>query len=222
MAGGDSNSSDQDNWSGNLNIAWDSPVGSVTMVPSYTEGTFSQDQTMQDPMTQTSNTTHEEIENTQRGGEIRISSSPDFLFKWIAGANYYKSKDERVKTFITQDYEDGLTILQDKTYALFGNITYPVTDTLRATGGYRYSWDEMYNFEYDPSMPQADATSQDNETNQEYSSPDTKIGFEYDLADNSHAVCGSFHQLPDAVHGPEKLRRRLHSARRTGILYDRR
>jgi iron complex outermembrane receptor protein len=185
MGGGSGNSSDQDTWSSNLNIAWDTPVGALTIVPSYTESTSSQDETMSDPFTGESNTTHQDIENFQKGGEVRISSPADSGFKWIAGANYYKSKDERDKTFITQDYENGLTILQDETFAVFGNITYPLTDALRATGGYRYSWDEMYNFEYDPSMPQADATSPDNETEQEYSSPDTKIGIEYDMADNA-------------------------------------
>jgi iron complex outermembrane receptor protein len=181
---GSGNSSDQDTMNLNLNLAWDTAFGAVTFVPTYMESTSSQNQTTTMPGSSTPSTRHIDVENTQRGGEIRMASPADFFFKWIAGVNYYRSRNERITDFITQEYENGLNLNQNETYAVFGNITYPLTQTLRFTGGYRYSWDEMKSFEDDPSKPQG-PNAPDQETFQEYSSPDTKLGFEYDLADNA-------------------------------------
>jgi iron complex outermembrane receptor protein len=172
------NSSDQDTLSLNLNIAWDTALGSMTIVPAYSEGSSESTQDMMGSTRKNTNT------NTQKGGEVRMSSPADFPFKWIAGTNYYQTENDKVIDFITDSYENGSEIRREETYAFFGNITYPIADTFRITGGYRYSWDEMYNLEYDPSKP-TDGTQADPETTQEYSSPDTKIGLEYDLADNA-------------------------------------
>jgi iron complex outermembrane receptor protein len=41
----------------------------------------------------------------------------------------------------------------------------------------------MQSYEYDPSKPADDTNAPDSNTNQDYSSPDTKIGLEYDLSE---------------------------------------
>jgi iron complex outermembrane receptor protein len=63
--------------------------------------------------------------------------------------------------------------------AVFGNITYPFSDILRGTAGYRRSWDKPGS-KMVPAMPGSDGT-----TGQDYSNPDYKVGIEYDLAGNT-------------------------------------
>ncbi len=78
-------------------------------------------------------------EADQFSQEIRLFSENDNGLTWLAGA--YFSTDELVgdPSFDSggrQDYTD----LETETYAIFGQAEYPLTGTLKATLGGRYSW----------------------------------------------------------------------------------
>lgn len=182
------NMSDQTTKGMNATIDWDSSVGSLSINPSWSKGDSDQYGTMEDNDTGASYSTHMIQTNKQQGVEVRMTSSSDFtLFKWIAGANYYKYLDERL-TYQSNQAEASYYKNNEKARALFANITYPFTSTLRGTVGYRQSWDQRWYDEYDPetsSNEAPDAGQPAGEvTDQDYSNHDTKIGFEYDVADN--------------------------------------
>lgn len=97
--------------------------------------------------------------------EGRLSSSADSDFKWVIGGNYYRNNvDTTVDQFInvivpviplpTPPFPPGTAVrgiassyaflVQDSkqtSKAIFGQGTYPVTDTIRVTVGARYNWD---------------------------------------------------------------------------------
>jgi iron complex outermembrane receptor protein len=159
-------------------IAWDTGIGALTVVPNYSKQESSDfDDAVEN---QDGSITSQYTENTteQKGAEVRLASPADFPFKWIVGATYYESDREN----ITDDYDnDGNDQYQNTTQenkAVYANITYPLTDTFRGTLGYRRSWDEVGNVE-------TPAKVGNGVTGQDYSNPDYKIGVEYDLADNS-------------------------------------
>jgi iron complex outermembrane recepter protein len=145
--------------------------------------------------------------------ELRMASSSDFFFKWIAGFNYYKatnvqnslgfdgSGNAKMSTIaatgdatiyqigdVVQEFRNMDSVETAK--AIFANITYPVTDTFRVTAGYRYSWDSviMHNNETRGIRggPDAGLLEFTPETfNDPYADPDYKVGVEYDLGANS-------------------------------------
>jgi iron complex outermembrane receptor protein len=82
--------------------------------------------------------------------EARLASPADAKIKWVAGLYYFDESVDRTERFITQfslapPAGGDVTFLQDvdsKTYAIFGQMTYPVTDNLDVTAGLRWSNDE--------------------------------------------------------------------------------
>jgi iron complex outermembrane receptor protein len=185
---------------------WDLAFGSLALVPSYAtrEGSGSQTRTMMGPEGETTTITESLQDAEEKSLELRISSSEDFLFKWIVGFNYYESMDaqssfnydesgnpsygETPTGALIQEYRDVET--NEEAKAIFANITYPVTNTLRAVAGYRQSWDDviLYNAETRGIMggPDSGKTEEVFEEHvDEYDDPDYKIGFEYDLGDNT-------------------------------------
>ncbi|MBB4267050.1 TonB-dependent receptor [Roseospira visakhapatnamensis] len=80
--------------------------------------------------------------------ELRLSSRPEEKVFWVAGANYYRSdwRSSNRDSFdafyptnpfnadIDRDYET-------ESYALFGEVTVPVTESLKVTAGVRQTWE---------------------------------------------------------------------------------
>jgi iron complex outermembrane recepter protein len=164
---------------------WDLGIGTLVLLPSYTPRDGESTDIGTDMMTQEATYTNNKNEGSEKSVEARMTSSTDFtLFKWIFGANYYKSHDERLsETFFTDDntangYNYGY---QDQTSkAVFGNITVPVTDRFRTTGGLRYTDEQTHSYMYESGRG-----SGPEEVDMPYSAPDYKLGIEYDLAENS-------------------------------------
>ncbi|GEO79878.1 TonB-dependent receptor [Pararhodospirillum oryzae] len=80
--------------------------------------------------------------------EIRLSSRPQDKVFWVAGANYYKS----TRTVDTRDSYDSFypgnpfnaTIDREISVdsgAVFGEVTYPLTEALKLTAGLRQTWE---------------------------------------------------------------------------------
>jgi len=134
---------------------------------------------------------------TEKGIEARMTSDPDFLFKWIAGATYYRSEDSQ--RLDSQEYlETGVGTWSTRKMtninkAVFINITYPIIDIFRVTGGIRKSWDTMIsdNEEVRGALPGGSLPPGTLEYSLEHGEqstggrPDYKLGFEYDLGANS-------------------------------------
>jgi len=143
---------------------------------------------------------------TEKSVELRMASSSDFFFKWIAGINYYKNDTfQNTKAFdgatgepyyntlaatgeLIQEYRDMDS--HETAKAIFANITYPITDIFRATAGFRYSDDDVRMYNYETRGIRGGAqTGQLEEVHEihedSYGDPDYKVGVEYDLGTNS-------------------------------------
>lgn len=85
---------------------------------------------------------HEEMIFNQ---EIRLSSPESAALSWVAGANYFRSEYEgsydQVSTY--SPYASGIynTNIISQTFAAFADVTAPVTDDLKISGGLRLSHD---------------------------------------------------------------------------------
>lgn len=80
--------------------------------------------------------------------EFRLASQTDGPFQWQLGAFYFDS-DLKVTTdsfasfgFITPGQQDTIIQQENKTWAIFGQGSYDLTDRLTVTGGVRYTDDE--------------------------------------------------------------------------------
>jgi iron complex outermembrane receptor protein len=164
-------------------ITYDFNVGTLTVVPHYMENDSSTTTTEVSGASEvTTNTTSGEKE---KGVEVRFSSPSDSKIDWMLAYNMY-SLESWSEAYGT-DGSWNIYNNEQETVAVFGNITYPITDTFRVNGGARMSWDtnDTYNERYpnrkDPSSP---VPAIDN-AEMEYDSPDFKLGLEYDLNEKS-------------------------------------
>lgn len=170
----------------NATIDWSTKFGTLTIIPSKSEGTDDSEQS--DPFFGTSRSTRD---NAEEGVEIRMASSPDFFFKWLVGYNYYKQEDFVFRDMLESEQFMNRQVFEDAN-AFFANITYPVMEDLRLVAGYRRSWDKIHldNKELKPAFPVPGSTETpmtlfDESRDSDYSSPDYKVGFEYDLGQQS-------------------------------------
>lgn len=195
-------------------------VGTLSMVPSYTKASnFRKGITETGMFTIVQALTTLDGDTTEKSAELRLASSEDFPFKWILGANYYESVEDQHSFYYEQNDDDPdvmdsnrISIGKQETKAVYGNITYPLTDRFRVTAGTRMTWDTLTNSEKrwlgegDPS----DLTQMETSV-MEYDDPDYKIGIEYDVSDfsmifadwsTSYRVNG---KGPDKIIPPEQL-----------------
>jgi len=186
--GGMGNSLDQVTKGVTANIAWNSPVGSLTVVPSYSksDGSGSQSGTINtagpgQPENFIDASWYSLRYTKQKGSEARLASSEDFtLFQYVVGVNYYKNEYGSKETYDSpNENRDNYTFNNAKQKAIYGNITYPFwfNQKLSATLGYRKSWDTAHQISYDPGRGS-------DETQMDVSKPDYKVGFQYDLSDS--------------------------------------
>ncbi|WP_321413766.1 TonB-dependent receptor [uncultured Desulfobacter sp.] len=92
--------------------------------------------------------------------ELRVSSRPKDEVFWVTGVNVYHSDRDLTHSYdnehaINYMAMNGIIDSNFKTtdYAIFGEITYPVTSRLKLTGGLRYTWDKK---EYESDWTPAD------------------------------------------------------------------
>jgi iron complex outermembrane receptor protein len=157
---------------------------------------------------------------TYRSIEARVASPEASRIKWLLGLYYLKS--EGGPTFngqVTTDPVSGTNFISNQTYApgktqaVFGQLTYPVTDVFRVTAGLRFSKDQQ-GTSFQVVNPSINYNSGVNSYSQDQPSTTYKAGIEYDLATASmlyaHVATG-FKQgglsptVPPANFEPEKL-----------------
>jgi iron complex outermembrane receptor protein len=98
--------------------------------------------------------------------EARLASPSDSKLKWVAGLYLFDESVERTEQFITQfsllaAAGGDVTFGQDvdsTSYAVFGQMTYPITEQLGITAGLRYSDDEKDAHQTAVNNNPADAT----------------------------------------------------------------
>ena len=165
----------------NMQIDWDLGIGTLTLKPAYGKMKETATMTRQDMFTGEEYTNFMDNSQTEKGVEARMVSSDDFSFKWIFGGNIYRFKQQGIGITVGTPYWSG-THNEIRSWALYGNLTYPITDSFRLTGGLRYSddWNEGHFGGVDSSRGVNDRLSF-----LYYEGFDHKIGFEYDLGENS-------------------------------------
>jgi iron complex outermembrane recepter protein len=180
-------------------INWDTGIGALSMVPSYSTRNGHAIEVfpaLPGSAVEEMNYYTKQIAR-ERAMETRFTSPSDFFMKWMLGFNWYHGMDSQRRdsadyatTGVGEWSNRGMT---QKTYAVYGNVTYPVIDVFRLTAGYRKSWDRT--IQHDQGMNGAPPGSglppntliyQDTYTRYSTSGrPDYKLGFEYDLGANS-------------------------------------
>jgi iron complex outermembrane receptor protein len=180
-------------------VDWDFGFGALTLIPMYSPQEFENSQTSEDMMTGYETVQTLDTEKTEKGAELRIASGADAPFEWIFGLNWYESDQYQDFDWYYESLDVSLKKNRgnwQKTKAVYGNITYPLSDSFRVTGGIRYSDDENTTQQYAQELSLGtDAVTGDTivtgillrekENTATYSSPDYKIGVEYDLSEKS-------------------------------------
>lgn len=162
---------------------WDTGFGELSLIPSYStrDGNSVSIQSQDDSMQFYNQKARE------TSIEMKMTSPSDFLFKWITGITYYDSYDRSYYYSTVDTFGD--KTLTENIKAFFVNVTYPVTDIFRVTGGYRKSWDELAtdNEEVivDSRNPGATETRSEHWNTDTQGLSDYKVGFEYDLGESS-------------------------------------
>lgn len=165
-------------------INWQTLIGNVSAVPSYSKTSASGKQSQLESDGTTTSWTLDDS-NVQKGAELRMTNASDFtLFEWIFGGTYYESTQKRTQEYASGSVDTGMETLNKKK-ALYANITYPLWfyERLKLTLGYRQSWDENLSWENNGASQSGNPEG--------YNKPDLKYGFQYEAADNM-MLYGSF------------------------------
>jgi iron complex outermembrane recepter protein len=214
-------SNDQPSQRVTAQINWDTGIGSLSLVPSYsTRHGHAIEVFPALPGSAVSEMSYYTKQDArERAMETRFTSPSDFFMKWMLGVNLYEGMDRQRRDSAdyveTGDGEWSIRGMTQKSSAIYGNVTYPLTDVFRLTAGYRKSWDKT--LQHDEGMNGAPPGSglppdaliyQNTETS--YSTggrPDYKVGFEYDLSTTS-MVYGDYstsfrvNAMPGGAGGP--------------------
>ncbi len=90
--------------------------------------------------------TEDGAETDQFTQELRLSSDNDGRFNWQLGAFYFDSKLQvETENFASAgfvDFANNIVTYENKTWAVFGQGSYDLTDRLTATAGVRYTDDD--------------------------------------------------------------------------------
>ncbi len=139
-----------DFWSIHGQLDWDLGFGVLTAIPAYRDYTY-----------QCLNCWRSESDQAQTAAErqttaeVRLASEADSRVTWLAGLYYLDANTPTSGIQVgipgasslyigpgNPINEQGQTKYLSKSYAAFGQVTYPVTDWLRLTGGLRYTEDQ--------------------------------------------------------------------------------
>lgn len=165
-----------------LHLIWTTPIGTLTFLPAFVRNVYSGLQ---------ENNGTKQIEDrtkTQDSYELRLASPDgDSKLTWQVGAYGYDANEpQRFTTLVAVEPVDGYPVddtlaNRTKSWAVFGQATVSLTDTLRVVAGARYTHDERSmtfaggNFaEGGSGTPATESTS--------YEKPTWKLGVEWDAA----------------------------------------
>ncbi|QEI12747.1 TonB-dependent receptor [Cellvibrio japonicus] len=136
-----------------LNLNWALPGGyELTSITAY-EGYDSQSLSDSDNTPLEISRGYTDAKTSQRSQEIRLASPKDGNYHWVAGVHYFTDRinsDAASGTLPTAQkpvgradaYSDTVYRHDSESYAIFGNLTYNVTDRFSFTSGLRWSREE--------------------------------------------------------------------------------
>ncbi|MBS0283651.1 MAG: TonB-dependent receptor [Proteobacteria bacterium] len=150
------------NSGGSLNVSWHTPIGDLTSVTAYRYGKLDS----RSPSTGTEPappgppdeygplsgilfTQEDDYRTRQYSQELRLASNNESAFRWLLGAYYYHEKSYHtaiVDYQFNNYYGYSGRARYDSTgttdaFALFGNVSYNITDKLKLQAGLRWSND---------------------------------------------------------------------------------
>jgi len=172
---------DIDNKKYYMTLTWNTGIGTLTFLPSYStlDREFGTPQVNRGTGEVGQNDcidTEEEISS-----ELRMNSLKDSIATWVTGIYYYRKKwDDSAVSPSDLNFNK----LNNPTQAVFANLTYPVSDRFRVTGGGRYTKDhERMEFKITDAV--TGVVREHNNWDRENSHFDYKLGIEYDISEYS-------------------------------------
>jgi iron complex outermembrane receptor protein len=124
-----------------LAINWDLGAMTLTAISGYADFSKRQSQDIDaSPNVVADNYTWNDVENFSQ--EVRLTSDDSFRFPWIIGANYAKTDIDWFQTIDLSDLAIPTSNGAEQSteaWALFGQLTIPITDRFEFVGGLRYT-----------------------------------------------------------------------------------
>ena len=120
-------------------IDYELPWGTFTSITSYTEVDSGNDQDLDQTLVDAINIIV--IDNSETfAQEFRLTSSADQSLRWVAGAYFFDQDRFRslATTFLGFPVPPAAQDLKLRNYAVFGNMSYDLTDDLELTLAFRY------------------------------------------------------------------------------------
>jgi iron complex outermembrane receptor protein len=127
-------------------------------------------------------------QETQKTLEVRLASPARSAAQWVVGAYWFDAQNEQTgvpPSYPTPTWESYGTRVPNTSQALFGQLTLPVAQDLRATAGLRYTRDEKttdYGVRSTSAWGGAAYDSGMLSVTNAYSALTGKLGLEFDLA----------------------------------------
>jgi iron complex outermembrane receptor protein len=167
-------------------IDWDTSIGTLTLVPSHVHTRNTNFVYTLAAMTAPG--IYAQLPTTGGGSqdavEARLTSAPASRLTWIVGAFYLKATNDTTATaFMGGAYSNTRVIVNAKSTAGFGQLTYPMTERLRLIAGLRTTKDKKDFYSSNPTnagfpgVPGGGGGS--------WSRTDYKVGIESDLGASS-------------------------------------
>lgn len=140
---------DRDTWGLRVQADWDLPFATLTYLGSYRDLDYAAFYDF-DGGNGTTNfigiSGGNAEQSTASSHELRLNSLPDSPIQWVAGVYNYSSDTQRLDVLVLDIGGAGTEIFsqdaQLNSWAAYGDVTVPVSDTVSLIGGLRYSKDE--------------------------------------------------------------------------------
>ena len=125
-----------------MTINWNVGRATLTSITGYAEFSKRQSQDIDaSPAVAADNFTFNDVESLSQ--EIRLISDTSFKYPWIIGANYGKTDIDWFQTIDLTDLAGIPTsngaVQETETWALFGQMTFPLTEKVDFVGGLRFT-----------------------------------------------------------------------------------
>lgn len=141
---------DRDTWGARVQVDWDTSFATLTYLGSYRDLDYdvAYDFDGGNPTTNFIDIAGGNVEQSSfYSNEFRISSLPDSRVSWVAGLYNFGSETDRLDILaldlagnaLNETYTQRATL---DSYAVFGDMSLPLSDRFSLTGGVRYSQDD--------------------------------------------------------------------------------
>jgi iron complex outermembrane receptor protein len=210
-------------WGASVQFNADVGLADMTYIAAYRS--FRRDQIFDNDYINTPATTRDNYavynwENSNWSHELRFASKPtNERLKWVAGAFYYSEKNNFQYTTYNSSATTNSSCFCNhdtggKSYALFGQATYKLTETLGLTGGLRYTRDTKFENGRTIITPTTGAqTIITNTADLKWDNVSGKVGVEWQVAPASLLYgsvsngykSGGYYDGLNSTYKPEKL-----------------